>query len=642
MNATVVNFQRSAERSSRGLRAFAAFTAAATLSLLVVGALVTSTDSGDAVPTWPFSPEGVLPRMVGGVLYEYGHRIIAGLVGLLITIQLVLVRRLESRVWVRTMAMAAFIAVLLQASLGGLRVLVVSDDRVQRAALSVTGGVHPQKLKTAIAIIHACLAQTVFCLTLCLAFFAGRKEDEPAAVPTESTPRYRFGALAVGVTFCQLLLGALMRHLDAGLAIPDFPTSFGNLVPPFGNLPNDQTAPFPVTHHELQLKVALHFAHRCGAIVVAGALIVLTAFARRQAGSREVRQLCRALHALLATQLTLGALVIWTQKSEVFTAAHVATGALLLATTLVLTIRLRLLSGNAVVMPNSAPSPSRASDFLALAKPRVTFLVTISGLIGVVVASRGGIEWVTMFHTLVGTILVVAATNGLNQVIERGPDSRMKRTANRPLPAGRLGVAEATFTLVATALVGLGYLWLLVNPLTSLLALVALANYLFVYTPLKPRTTFCTAIGAVSGAIPPMMGWTAVRNELSLEAWTLFAILLVWQFPHFLAIAWLYREDYAAGGFLMLPVVDADGSLTSRQIVAYSIALIPLSLLPTWLGMAGAWYFLGALALSSWMLSAGLRIQRERTKPQAKRLLMTSVVYLPALLLLMSLDRVTL
>jgi protoheme IX farnesyltransferase len=190
------------------------------------------------------------------------------------------------------------------------------------------------------------------------------------------------------------------------------------------------------------------------------------------------------------------------------------------------------------------------------------------------------------------------------------------------------------------AAIGIVYLVVNTNVLTALLALVALANYLFLYTPLKQRTTLCTAIGAVSGAIPPVMGWTAVQGSIDPAAWALFALLFLWQFPHFLAIAWMYREDYERAGFRMLPVIDPEGILTARQVGLYSLALVPVSLLPAVLGFTGTAYLAGALLLSLALLALGLGLFRDRSRLCARRVLLGSVIYLPALLMLMAVDRV--
>lgn len=288
-----------------------------------------------------------------------------------------------------------------------------------------------------------------------------------------------------------------------------------------------------------------------------------------------------------------------------------------------------------------ASARRRWADRLELTKPRITALVLVTAGVGFYLASpAGALDVGLLLHTLLGTALLAGGTNALNQYAERGPDARMKRTRARPLPSGRMAPAAALAFAAAISAAGALYLALAVNPLTAILGALALAAYVFLYTPLKRRTWWCTLVGAVPGAIPPMMGWTAVRGELDVLAWVLFAIVFLWQLPHFYAIAWIYRSDYAAAGFPMLPVIDADGSRTSRQIVGYTAALVVVSSLTSVLGLTGAVYFAGSAALGALFLGAGLWAAARRSSVQARRLFLASVVYLPALLILMVVDKV--
>lgn len=281
----------------------------------------------------------------------------------------------------------------------------------------------------------------------------------------------------------------------------------------------------------------------------------------------------------------------------------------------------------------------RLADLLELAKPEVTLLVVVSALAGFYLATRGPLDWLLLFHTLVGTMLVSGGTAAFNQYFEREDDARMRRTARRPIPAGRLdprvGLAFASFLSVG----GVAYLLYWVNVPAGFLAFLTWASYLLLYTPLKKRTVWCTAVGAFPGAAPPLIGWVAAGGSLTLEAWTLYAILFLWQFPHFLAIAWMYREDYARAGILMLPVVDPAGKATGRQVVGYSSALLPVALVPTALGMAGNIYFWGALLLGAAFLVYGVKLSAQPSNLQAKRLLHASVLYLPLLFALLMLDK---
>ena len=279
-------------------------------------------------------------------------------------------------------------------------------------------------------------------------------------------------------------------------------------------------------------------------------------------------------------------------------------------------------------------------DYWTLTKPEVNFLVLISTLAGFYLASQGPVDLKLLFHTLAGTLLVASGTATLNQYLEREVDARMRRTANRPLPLGRVSPAGALGFGVFISVAGGLYLALVVNPLASFLALFTLATYLLVYTPLKSKSPWCTFIGAFPGAMPPLIGWAAVRGSLSLEAWVLYAMLFLWQFPHFLSIAWMYREDYARAGLLMLPEGDRDGRVTGRQVLAYSLALLPVSLLPTLTGLVGPIYFVGALLMGVVFLNYGVRLALSRTNALTKRLLMASVIYLPVVFALMMLDKV--
>jgi protoheme IX farnesyltransferase len=245
-----------------------------------------------------------------------------------------------------------------------------------------------------------------------------------------------------------------------------------------------------------------------------------------------------------------------------------------------------------------------------------------------------------LLHTLVGTALAAAGASVLNQYVERGYDALMPRTAGRPLPAGRVAPVEALLFGVVLSAAGVLYLATLVNSLTATLGVVTVASYVFLYTPMKRWTTLCTIVGAVPGAIPPMMGWTAATDALTPQAWALFGILFFWQMPHFLAIAILYKDDYAAGGFKMLPVVDEGLQTTGRQIILYGAALIPVSLMPVIFGMAGPVYFTAAILLGLVFLGYGVACALGRRRVDARRLFFVSIIYLPVLLAVMMMDKV--
>jgi len=280
--------------------------------------------------------------------------------------------------------------------------------------------------------------------------------------------------------------------------------------------------------------------------------------------------------------------------------------------------------------------------YLELTKPRITWLIVMSTAVGYYFGHSGAWSLINVFHTLIGTALMASGTAALNQWYERDADLLMRRTQMRPLPSGRLIPHRAMWFGIALSVVGTLELGFGVNWLTSGLCLATLFMYLFLYTPLKQKTWWSTTIGAFPGAMPPLIGFAGAANKLTAEAWVLGAILFLWQFPHFYSIAWMYRDDYQRAGIKMLPVVEPDGQSTSRQILLYSLALIPISLLPKWMGMAGSIYLVGAFALGVWFFYSGVQVAMDRTKAKARRVLLTSVVYLPVLYALMVLDPVKL
>ncbi len=296
-------------------------------------------------------------------------------------------------------------------------------------------------------------------------------------------------------------------------------------------------------------------------------------------------------------------------------------------------------SGVADLVPERLTTRERAGAFAELTKPRITFLIVLTAAAGFALAARGRIDYVRMVSAMIGIALLASGIATINQYMERDLDALMRRTANRPLPSGKLLPWEALVFGVGLTVLAEVYLAVLINPLTALLGLTVIAGYLFAYTPLKTKTSLSTLVGAFPGAVPPLIGWTAARGELSLEAWVLFAILFLWQFPHFLAIAWMYREDYARAGILMLPVVEPDGRITGQQIVVYTLMLLPVSLLPTALGISGKIYLLGAIILGLLFLYSSIRAAFSQSRQEARRLLLASVIYLPLLFGLMVIDR---
>ena len=278
------------------------------------------------------------------------------------------------------------------------------------------------------------------------------------------------------------------------------------------------------------------------------------------------------------------------------------------------------------------PEKSWAAVLADLVKARLTALVLLTTFVGFYLGWQGPMRYLALFHTLFGTALVAAGASALNQLLEREYDAKMRRTAGRPLPSGRMQPSTVALFGGVTSVVGLVYLAVLVNPLTSIVGAVTSISYLFIYTPLKRVTWLNTLVGAIPGALPPLMGWTAARNELSGEGWALFAILAFWQIPHFMAIAWLYREEYAKAGFVMLPNVDANGSRTAQQSVSNTLALILASLCPFAFGLNGRVYLVVALILGAGYFACAVRFARQLTARRARQLFLASIIYLPLLI----------
>lgn len=282
----------------------------------------------------------------------------------------------------------------------------------------------------------------------------------------------------------------------------------------------------------------------------------------------------------------------------------------------------------------------RAADFVELVKPRLVVMILITTAAGFYLGTQQAVNWMLCLHTMIGAGLTAAGVLGLNQYLERDADAKMKRTQDRPLPGGRMRPLEAL--AVGTVLTGSGMLYLtfIVNTLSGFVISLIVVSYLFLYTPLKRKTSLCTLVGAVPGALPPVVGWVAARGALTGEAWVLFAILFLWQLPHSLAIAYIYREDYAKAGFRLLPVIHPDGASTCRQIVVNCVALFGIGLLPTWYNIAGSVYFFTALLAGGAFLAIGIYMARTRSMKAARYLLYASLLYLPVVFITMALDKI--
>jgi protoheme IX farnesyltransferase len=570
------------------LQVFAFLTAAAGFGLVIAGGLVTSTGSGLAVPDWPLSYGTLFPPMVGGIRFEHSHRVIAATVGLMTLVLAMWVIFSEQRRWVRRMAITAFGLVVLQGLLGGLTVL--------------------WQLPPQVSIAHACLGQIFFSTLVVLAMVLSPswKQTLVAHPATQAPELCRLSFLATAAAVAQLALGATMRH----------------------------TGWFP----------ALLAAHLAGALAVL-ALAGKTAGAvlKRCRSMPLLRRPARTLMWLLLAQILLGIATFLSGRSVALATAHVAAGALILAACSTLSVSLYYFLADPI-HPIDLTNRS-LKIYLELTKPRLTFLAIVTALGGFFLAGQTRVPGTpagvpgTFVFLLLGTTLVGAGAGALNQYLEREADGRMERTRGRPLPSGRISPDSALTFGIFCSVAGLLILALGTNGLAAGLAAATLVSYLFIYTPLKPRTALCTLVGAIPGALPPLIGWASARGELGFHAWPLFFILFLWQLPHFLAIACTWREDYARAGFKMLPVLDPAGGSTGRQIVLYCLALIPVSLLPAAMGSFGWFYFLIALASGLGFLGFGVATARARSRLSARRLFFASILYLPVLLTTMTLDR---
>jgi len=277
----------------------------------------------------------------------------------------------------------------------------------------------------------------------------------------------------------------------------------------------------------------------------------------------------------------------------------------------------------------------KIAAYFELTKPRIAFMLVLTSAAGFYLGADAGFNLGLFVNSMAAITLLAFGVATLNQYLERDIDPKMERTATRPLPTGRVSPTEALVFGVLLCVIAEAYLYFAVNGLTAILGLVVIIGYVFLYTPLKTRSTASTAIGALPGAMPPLMGWTASADQITLGAWFLFALLFLWQFPHFLAIAWMYKEQYAKAGIKMLPVVEKDGKITARQIVIFTILLLPVSLAPYFLGVSGIIYLIGASVLGIWFLYSSVQTAKAKTKEQSRKLLLVSVLYLPLIFALM-------
>jgi protoheme IX farnesyltransferase len=558
--------------------------AAATLTLIFIGGLVTSTHSGLSVPDWPLSFGRLMPPMVGGILYEHGHRMAATAVGLL-TILIVFAFRRETRAWLRRASWAALGLVILQGVLGGLTVRL--------------------KLPKPVSIAHGTLAQSFFCLTVALAVWTSPAWRRPPSFTSSESdvPLPHIALLLFLSLYVQLVLGAVVRHTGHAVA-------------------------FHLVNAGLILLWIGWVFHRLTEVHAGDPALWRTAL-----GLGSVYFLQVSLGVVTLLSLTVNGGPARPMMAVLWTTGHVMAGALLLG----LSVTFLLLAWKRFPAPLTS---DRVKDYVALTKPGISLMAAVTALAGFLLGSAGAVHAVRLGHTALGTLLVSSGACALNMLFERDVDARMRRTESRPLPSRRLFPGEALFLGVFLLVGGIVYLAGFVNGLTALVAGFTASVYLYVYTPLKKVSVLNTLFGAVAGALPPVMGWTAAAGRFEPGAWGLFAILFLWQFPHFFSLAWLYREDYSRAGLSMIPAGELDGRGTARRIVLGTAALFVASLIP-WLSQgAGSAYALSAGLLGTGLLVLGLFFSRERTVPRARRLFLASVIYLPMLLAVLVWDGV--
>ncbi len=587
---------------------YARIVVASTVFLIFVGALVTTKGAGLAVPDWPLSFGKIMPEMVGGVFYEHGHRMVASGVGFLTLVMAFWAQFSGQSPVVRRLSWAALGLVIVQGLLGGLTVLL--------------------RLPRPVSIAHGFTAQMFLLTVVAVALYTGPRfvSARVTLVGERATALRLFGFLAVSVVVVQLLIAATMRHMGAGLVIGDFPLSLGRIVPPFDSA-----------------EVIINYTHRVMALIVFG---VLSAFAIRMHRERASLPTVAVRFAYLmmffvCLQICLGALTVWTARALIPTSWHVVNGALVLATTFTTWMWVMRSSRHLAVetvapaevgtgLTVDSPRGVAMRDWTDLFKAKLVLMSVITAALSFW-AGRGYFDFWGFFHVTLGVTLIGSGAGALNQLLEIESDRLMTRTRNRPIPGGRIAPGVAEFWGCALSSLGTLYLGLTMHPLAGLLAALAVILYAFVYTPLKKMSAYNTLIGAIPGALPVLVGWTAATGGLEAGGWVLFFILFLWQLPHFMAIAWLCKDDYARAGMVMATVQDPTGHTAAVQAVAYALALLPVSLAPPLCGIGGPLYLLVALSLGLIYLYAGMSWGFTRTTAGARKLLLTSVAYLPLL-----------
>jgi heme o synthase len=578
---------------------FAIVVAVAIYLLILIGGLVHGTGSSLACPDWPTCYGTMMPKMEGGVLIEHSHRLAAGTV-MILTLALAVMlttsatpehRRLRPFGWL------AVVFVFVQALLGGITVLL--------------------RLPTPISTAHTATSLLLFMTVLYIAARSRPSADVSAveARASLSGPAITLALISAVSVYFQMVLGGLVRHSGAALACTDVPLCRGAIWP------------------DAHPTVLIQALHRLNALV-AGALVVASSIVtwRSARARRDLRALAAVAPVLVVVQIALGVRAVQTFLDLATVEAHLAVATALLAVQVLVALRGR---------PRVAPAPWRLSwarEVVRLAKPRITGLVIVTFLGGLWLAP-GAIEHWRVLMTLIGTVLLVAGANTFNQIMERDVDPLMERTRDRPLPRETVSPEAALVFATALACASLPLLFLGGNLLTGLLGFLALGSYVGVYTPMKRHSGAALFVGAIPGAIPPLMGWTAVTGRLDLPGLVLFAILFLWQIPHFLAIAIYRARDYAAAGFRVLPSAIS-ARATRFTIVGFSIVLVASTILLEPLRVAGMRYVCAATLLGAVLIGwAAAGFRRSSSGAWARSLFLFSIVYLTLLFVALAIDR---